>query len=83
MEPKTCRALPTEMQYVIWTGDFSDLPRRWRSRNDLHMEGEHLVVETAYGALSPEVGSYLLLGTADEIFVQSRAVFAYRFEVLS
>lgn len=83
MEPKTCRALPVEMQYVIWTGSFSDLPRRWRSRNDLHMQGDHLVVETAYGPLSPEVGSCLLLGTSDEFFVQSRAVFAYRFEATS
>lgn len=72
-----------EMQYVEWTGTFSDLPRHWRSRNDLHMQGDRLVVETVYGPQSPEVGSFLLLGTADELFVQARAIFAYRFEALS
>lgn len=80
MEPMKVRAKPVEMLAVEWTGVFSDLPREWRTRNDLHMEGDRLIVETPYGRNSPTVGSFLLLGTADEIFVQSRAVFAFRFE---
>lgn len=80
MEPMKVRAKPVEMLAVEWTGKFSDLPRDWRVSNALHMEGDRLIVETPYGRNSPTVGSYVLLGTSDEFFIQSRAIFAYRFE---
>ena len=79
MEPQTYRALPVEVQAVIWTGNFADLPRHWRTKNQLHMVGDRLQVETIHGPMSPEIGDYLVLGVAGEFYPMPRAIFSYRY----
>lgn len=82
MEPTTYRALPVEVQAVVWTGNFADLPRHWRTRNQLHMVGGRLQVETVHGPMTPEIGWFIVLGVGGEFYPMPPAIFSYRYEAV-
>lgn len=62
-------ARPVEVEAVVWTGDFQDLPPAWQAHPFIDWDGTGLNVTTVEGDTGyPDVGDFLVWGCASELY---------------
>jgi uncharacterized protein YbdZ (MbtH family) len=69
------------IQYVVWTGEFADIPAAWRATGHFRMdENGQLVINTMHGPIRPEIGEHLTKGTVREFYAMPAAVYHAGYE---
>ena len=66
--PERWVARPVEVEAVRWTGVFQDLPPLWQVHPFIRWNGRLTITTIEGDTGTPEVGDYLVWGTASELY---------------